>query len=165
MTWQVAPNWCHWAGVIRVSNWLSGGYICDMCSVICSVRSLLCVPDAQKCKSTGISVEPSADTRRLDGIKREWPPSHFGLISHSLAFWSGWSDSNGRPLRPERSALPTALHPDIFFDLKGSLGRLPFGCFFMRAYWYKPQYHSWDWQPCSCEWLQSLRVCQSSYRP
>lgn len=26
--------------------------------------------------------------------------------------WSGWGDSNARPLRPERSALPTALHPD-----------------------------------------------------
>ncbi len=25
---------------------------------------------------------------------------------------SGWQDSNLRPLRPERSALPTALHPD-----------------------------------------------------
>ena len=25
---------------------------------------------------------------------------------------SGWGDSNARPLRPERSALPTALHPD-----------------------------------------------------
>ena len=26
---------------------------------------------------------------------------------------SGWGDSNARPLRPERSALPTALHPDF----------------------------------------------------
>ena len=34
-------------------------------------------------------------------------------------FVSGWLDSNERPLRPERSALPTALHPDLyfFFDL------------------------------------------------
>ena len=27
---------------------------------------------------------------------------------------SGWPDSNWRPLRPERSALPTALHPECF---------------------------------------------------
>ena len=27
-------------------------------------------------------------------------------------FWSGLLDSNQRPLRPERSALPTALNPD-----------------------------------------------------
>ena len=27
---------------------------------------------------------------------------------------SGWRDSNTRPLRPERSTLPTALHPDRF---------------------------------------------------
>ena len=26
--------------------------------------------------------------------------------------WSGWPDLNRRPRRPERRALPTALHPD-----------------------------------------------------
>lgn len=29
-----------------------------------------------------------------------------------FAFLSGRGDSNARPLRPERSALPTALHPE-----------------------------------------------------
>ena len=29
---------------------------------------------------------------------------------------SEWGDSNARPLRPERSALPTALHSDTFFE-------------------------------------------------
>ena len=34
----------------------------------------------------------------------------------TASFWlsSGWGDSNARPLRPERSALPTALHPDFW---------------------------------------------------
>ena len=30
---------------------------------------------------------------------------------------SGWQDSNLRPLRPERSALPTALHPDCIMGV------------------------------------------------
>ena len=35
------------------------------------------------------------------------------LIVNSEALnLSGWGDSNARPLRPERSTLPTALHPD-----------------------------------------------------
>ena len=28
--------------------------------------------------------------------------------------WSGWSDLNRRPQRPERCALPTAPHPDVY---------------------------------------------------
>ena len=28
--------------------------------------------------------------------------------------WSEWRDSNSRLLRPERSALPAALHPEVF---------------------------------------------------
>ena len=48
---------------------------------------------------------------------------------------SGWGDSNARPLRPERSALPTALHPDFagaivksaaklrhFFEIRAGIG-------------------------------------------
>ena len=30
-------------------------------------------------------------------------------------FWSEWRDLNSRPLDPQSSALPTALHPDICF--------------------------------------------------
>ena len=30
-------------------------------------------------------------------------------------FWSEWRDLNSRPLDPQSSALPTALHPDILF--------------------------------------------------
>ena len=33
-------------------------------------------------------------------------------INRLFCLKSGWGDSNARPLRPERSALPTALHPD-----------------------------------------------------
>ena len=29
--------------------------------------------------------------------------------------WSEWRDLNSRPLDPQSSALPTALHPDILF--------------------------------------------------
>ena len=29
--------------------------------------------------------------------------------------WSEWRDLNSRPLDPQSSALPTALHPDLFF--------------------------------------------------
>ena len=31
-----------------------------------------------------------------------------------IIFWSEWRDLNPRPLGPEPSALPTALHPEIF---------------------------------------------------
>ena len=30
-------------------------------------------------------------------------------------YWSEWRDLNSRPLDPQSSALPTALHPDIRF--------------------------------------------------
>ena len=37
--------------------------------------------------------------------------------------WSEWRDSNSRPLRPERNALPTVLHPDkvqqIIYKING----------------------------------------------
>ena len=36
-----------------------------------------------------------------------------------LSLWSEWGDSNARPLRPERSALPTALHSVHFWWCKG----------------------------------------------
>ena len=36
----------------------------------------------------------------------------------SADFWSEWRDLNPRPLGPEPSALPTALHPDAV--LKGT---------------------------------------------
>ncbi len=31
--------------------------------------------------------------------------------------WSGWPDLNRRPLRPERNALPTELHPELYLNL------------------------------------------------
>ena len=36
-----------------------------------------------------------------------------GKLPSSTCFKSGLLDSNQRPLRPERSALPTALNPDL----------------------------------------------------
>ena len=33
-------------------------------------------------------------------------------VAMGFLMWSGWRDLNTRPLRPERSALPTAPHPD-----------------------------------------------------
>ena len=41
------------------------------------------------------------------------------LLYTSDGFWSGLLDSNQRPHRPERRALPTALNPD--FCCKGTL--------------------------------------------
>ena len=32
-------------------------------------------------------------------------------------YWSEWRDLNSRPLDPQSSALPTALHPDINLSL------------------------------------------------
>ena len=32
-------------------------------------------------------------------------------------YWSEWRDLNSRPLDPQSSALPTALHPDIYLLL------------------------------------------------
>ena len=44
---------------------------------------------------------------------------HMTICNHHL---SGLGDSNARPLRPERSALPTALNPEAFnSDCKGTL--------------------------------------------
>ena len=31
----------------------------------------------------------------------------------ALSFWSEWGDLNSRPLGPEPSALPSALHPEM----------------------------------------------------
>ena len=36
---------------------------------------------------------------------------------NSVLFWSEWRDLNSRPLDPQSSALPTALHPDIYLLL------------------------------------------------
>ena len=37
-------------------------------------------------------------------------------MGYFLGIWSGWRDLNSRPRRPERRALPTALHPVILFS-------------------------------------------------
>ena len=43
-------------------------------------------------------------------IKRLWANMlYYNILAH---IWSGLLDSNQRPLRPERSALPTALNPE-----------------------------------------------------
>ena len=34
----------------------------------------------------------------------------------SEGFWSEWGDSNARSLEPKSSAIPTSLHPDIYFS-------------------------------------------------
>ena len=44
--------------------------------------------------------------------KKSW--NHFGFRTFN---WSEWRDLNSRPLDPQSSALPTALHPDIFLML------------------------------------------------
>ena len=36
-------------------------------------------------------------------------------INTCVPIWSEWGDLNSRPLGPEPSALPTALHPEISF--------------------------------------------------
>ena len=38
-----------------------------------------------------------------------------------LVIWSGRLDSNQRPPRPERGALPTALRPDVQFNFRDFL--------------------------------------------
>ena len=42
-----------------------------------------------------------------------------------LPFWSGWADSNRRPPRPNRGALPTAPHPVM--GSTGSAGQIRTG--------------------------------------
>ena len=38
-------------------------------------------------------------------------------INTCVPIWSEWGDLNSRPLGPEPSALPTALHPEIIFAI------------------------------------------------
>ncbi len=60
-----------------------------------------------------------------------------GLVNymeqHGTLFLSGWRDSNPRPLRPERSTLPTEPHPEnlLFFV---PLGRLELPAFSFGNY-------------------------------
>ena len=56
-------------------------------------------------------------------------PTEIGSRYGSL-FLSEWGDSNARPLRPERSALPTALHSDpVVWHRKGN-------CFFRDMHFF-----------------------------
>lgn len=53
------------------------------------------------------------------GIKREKTQkyrAYYAVYRHICAvfLWSEWGGSNSRPLRPERSTLPTALHPETY---------------------------------------------------
>ena len=52
-------------------------------------------------------------------------------------FWSRRRDSNPRPLRPERNALPTALRLDLAFFRKWSnmWSNHSFRDFFIKLYW------------------------------
>ena len=43
-------------------------------------------------------------------------------IYFASRFLSGLGDSNARPLRPERSALPTALNPEFLADIGAKAG-------------------------------------------
>ena len=38
----------------------------------------------------------------------------FSAVRNALRRWSEWGDLNSRPLGPEPSALPAALHPESF---------------------------------------------------
>ena len=51
----------------------------------------------------------SADLQRFVKVKKK-KRQPILLVCRLL---SEWGDSNARPLRPERSALPTALNPDL----------------------------------------------------
>ena len=50
---------------------------------------------------------------------------------------SGWRDSNSRPLRSERSTLPTALHPEFFYHpyCTKEAGRIQSMCTAFVAQW------------------------------
>ena len=41
--------------------------------------------------------------------------THLDNVVRIIIVWSEWRDLNSRPLDPQSSALPTALHPDILF--------------------------------------------------
>ena len=53
------------------------------------------------------------------GYKTKTPLADFvqgpgdNMEQYSTQIMSGWRDSNPRPLRPERSTLPTEPHPEI----------------------------------------------------
>jgi hypothetical protein len=55
--------------------------------------------------------------RRIAWLRRSREPaaptSARCLVFESLDPWSGWRDSNPRPLRPERSALPSCATPRV----------------------------------------------------
>ena len=44
-------------------------------------------------------------------------PMNMNPCGYRLFRWSEWRDLNSRPLDPQSSALPTALHPDIFISV------------------------------------------------
>ena len=47
-------------------------------------------------------------------------------LRHFRAFcWSEWRDLNSRPLDPQSSTLPAALHPDLQRSIKPCLNRIP----------------------------------------
>ena len=64
------------------------------------------------CKSMGIATRKPIATKTHDGKQQRIKRKRRNTITSVFRLLSGWGDSNARPLRPERSALPTALHPD-----------------------------------------------------
>ena len=52
-------------------------------------------------------------------VKNKKPDTHLDnhCIKIGVRLWSEWGDLNSRPLGPEPSALPTALHPEIIFAI------------------------------------------------
>ena len=103
------PAWDgHW---MFVGAWTSG-------------RSPFYCWPAQGTATTFQKRRPLAQRPRVTNSKRGTPKRiflllHMTICNHHL---SGLGDSNARPLRPERSALPTALNPEAFnSDCKGTL--------------------------------------------
>ena len=46
--------------------------------------------------------------------------THLDNVVRIIIVWSEWRDLNSRPLDPQSSALPTALHPVLLSDLSKS---------------------------------------------
>ena len=60
----------------------------------------------------GIATRKTNCPKTHDGKQQRIKRKRRNTITSVFRLLSGWGDSNARPLRPERSALPTALHPD-----------------------------------------------------
>ena len=50
--------------------------------------------------------------KHKDGNDKSEHITHLDNVVRIIIVWSEWRDLNSRPLDPQSSALPTALHPD-----------------------------------------------------